>query len=211
MSLPFNDLLFRAQTVHRRHFDPNRVQLSQLLNIKTGGCPEDCGYCSQSAHHATGLAASQADGGRDGASPRRARPRRPARRATAWARHGAIPSRATWTPSSTWSERVQGARARDLHDAGHARPRAGGAAERGRARLLQPQHRHLASAITARSSPPALFADRLDTLEHVREAGMKVCCGGIVGMGESRRRPRRHAGDPGQPARAIRKACRSTC
>ena len=56
---PFNDLLFRAQSVHRQHFDPNRVQLSRLLNIKTGGCPEDCGYCSQSSHHATGLAASR--------------------------------------------------------------------------------------------------------------------------------------------------------
>ena len=57
--LPFNDLLFRAQVVHRQHFDPNRVQLSRLLNIKTGGCPEDCGYCSQSSHHVTGLAASK--------------------------------------------------------------------------------------------------------------------------------------------------------
>ena len=57
--LPFNDLLFQAQTVHRRHFDPNRVQLSKLLNIKTGGCPEDCGYCSQSSHHSTGLVASK--------------------------------------------------------------------------------------------------------------------------------------------------------
>src|SRR5690348_15299000 len=56
---PFNDLLFEAQSVHRQHFDPNRVQLSRLLNIKTGGCPEDCGYCSQSSHHATGLAASK--------------------------------------------------------------------------------------------------------------------------------------------------------
>src|SRR5271157_954021 len=57
--LPFNDLLFKAQSVHRQHFDPNRVQLSKLLNIKTGGCPEDCGYCSQSSHHATGLSASK--------------------------------------------------------------------------------------------------------------------------------------------------------
>ena len=57
--LPFSDLLFEAQTIHRRHFDPNRVQLSKLLNIKTGGCPEDCGYCSQSSHHSTGLAASK--------------------------------------------------------------------------------------------------------------------------------------------------------
>src|SRR5262245_31165518 len=57
--LPFNDLIFRAQTVHRANFDPNRVQLSRLLSIKTGGCPEDCGYCSQSAHHQSGLKASK--------------------------------------------------------------------------------------------------------------------------------------------------------
>src|SRR5437899_126757 len=56
---PFNDLLFQAQTVHRQNFDPNRVQLSRLLSIKTGGCPEDCGYCSQSARHASGLTASK--------------------------------------------------------------------------------------------------------------------------------------------------------
>ena len=56
---PFNDLLFRAQTVHRRSFDPNAVQMSRLLSIKTGGCAEDCGYCSQSAHHASGLTASK--------------------------------------------------------------------------------------------------------------------------------------------------------
>src|SRR5258707_15891468 len=56
---PFNDLLFRAQTVHRRHFDPNKVQLSRLLSIKTGGCPEDCGHFSQSAHHESRLKGSQ--------------------------------------------------------------------------------------------------------------------------------------------------------
>ncbi|MFY9972744.1 MAG: biotin synthase, partial [Chromatiaceae bacterium] len=52
---PLNDLLFRAQTLHRAHFDPNRVQVSTLLSVKTGACPEDCGYCSQSARHDTGL------------------------------------------------------------------------------------------------------------------------------------------------------------
>jgi len=52
---PFNDLMFKAQTIHRQNFDPNKVQISTLLNIKTGGCPEDCGYCSQSAHYKTGL------------------------------------------------------------------------------------------------------------------------------------------------------------
>ena len=57
--LPFNDLLFRAQTVHREHFDPNVVQVSTLLSIKTGNCPEDCGYCSQSGHHDTALQAEK--------------------------------------------------------------------------------------------------------------------------------------------------------
>src|SRR5690349_24974877 len=57
--LPFNDLLYRAHSVHRQNFDPNEVQLSKLLSIKTGGCPEDCGYCSQSAHSQTGLKASK--------------------------------------------------------------------------------------------------------------------------------------------------------
>ncbi|TNY07230.1 biotin synthase BioB, partial [Escherichia coli] len=57
--LPFNDLLFRAQTVHREHFDPNAVQLSTLLSIKTGGCEEDCKYCPQSAHFDTGLKAEK--------------------------------------------------------------------------------------------------------------------------------------------------------
>ena len=58
-ALPFNDLLFRAQTVHRRHFDANRVQMSRLLSIKTGGCPEDCKYCPQSAHFDTGVDAGK--------------------------------------------------------------------------------------------------------------------------------------------------------
>ena len=56
---PFNDLLFKAQTIHRRYFDPNAVQMSRLLSIKTGGCAEDCGSCSQSAHHSSGLKASK--------------------------------------------------------------------------------------------------------------------------------------------------------
>lgn len=58
-ALPLNDLLFEAQTVHRRNFDPNKVQLSTLLSIKTGGCPEDCAYCSQSVHNCTGLSAEK--------------------------------------------------------------------------------------------------------------------------------------------------------
>ncbi|MBI4724116.1 MAG: biotin synthase, partial [Rhodomicrobium sp.] len=56
---PFNDLLFKAHSVHGRYFDPNKVQLSRLLSVKTGGCPEDCAYCNQSAHYSTGLPASK--------------------------------------------------------------------------------------------------------------------------------------------------------
>ena len=58
-NLPFSDLVFRAQSVHRAHFDPNHVETASLLSIKTGGCPEDCGYCSQSAHYDTGLKATK--------------------------------------------------------------------------------------------------------------------------------------------------------
>ena len=100
--LPFNDLLFKAQSVHRQHFDPNRVQLSKLLNIKTGGCPEDCGYCSQSSHHSTGLAASKLmEVEKVVAEARKAK--MAAQRVTAWVRHGGIRSRETWMPLSKWS------------------------------------------------------------------------------------------------------------
>src|SRR4030081_3912337 len=58
-ALPFADLMFRAQSIHRAHFDPNHVETASLLSIKTGGCPEDCGYCSQSAHYDTGLKATR--------------------------------------------------------------------------------------------------------------------------------------------------------
>ena len=101
-ALPFNDLLFKAQSIHRAHFDPNRVQLSRLLSIKTGGCPEDCAYCSQSVHHESGLTASklmevehviaEAHKARDAGATR-----------FAWARHGEIQNRAIWKRSFRWS------------------------------------------------------------------------------------------------------------
>ena len=121
---PFNDLLFRAQTVHRQNFDPNRVQLSRLLSIKTGGCPEDCGYCSQSAHHSTGLAGLEADGGQEvvaEATQSASRRRHPLLHGrglaqSEGARHGC---------GGGDGRRREGARARDLHDARHAGPRTG--------------------------------------------------------------------------------------
>jgi hypothetical protein len=95
-ALPFNDLLFRAQQVHREHFDANTVQLSTLLSIKTGGCEEDCGYCPQSAHHDTGVKAEKLmdlEAVLDAGAP----PRPTAPRASAWAPHGAARRTATWS------------------------------------------------------------------------------------------------------------------
>ena len=85
LDLPFNDLLFRAQAVHRARFDPNAVQVSTLLSIKTGACPEDCGYCSQSVHHDSEL------------ERERLLPSARGRPASAWVRPGATPPIGTWT------------------------------------------------------------------------------------------------------------------
>ena len=95
---PFCDLLFTAQSVHRRYFDPNQVQLSRLLSIKTGGCPENCGYCSQSVHHQSGLESSSLmDVEQVIAEARQARDG--GRRDIAWGPRGAAPRRATWNGS----------------------------------------------------------------------------------------------------------------
>ena len=180
--LPFNDLLFRAQTVHRAHFDPNTVQLSRLLSIKTGGCPEDCGYCSQSAHpdRAQGL---QADGGR--ARGRRSAQGQGGRRHALLPGGGlAQPEAARPRPGRRHGPGRQGARHGNLRDARNAVAVAGG---RTRAAGLDyynhnidTSERFYSEIITTRS-----FADRLETLDHVREAGIKVCAGGILGMGET--------------------------
>ena len=103
--LPFMDLIHRAQQTHRAHFDPNAIQLSSLLSIKTGGCPEDCAYCPQSAHHDTGLEADKLMPLEDVIAAARA-PRRPAARsASAWEPPGAAPSRITWKRWPRWSAR----------------------------------------------------------------------------------------------------------
>ncbi len=101
--LPFPDLVFRAQSVHRAHHAPDEVQLCTLLSIKTGGCPEDCGYCSQSAYAETGLKAEKLMDVDARAGSRRARPRRRDRSASAWARRGATPRTATCPRSPRWS------------------------------------------------------------------------------------------------------------
>jgi biotin synthase len=179
---PFSDLLFRAHTVHRRHFDPNAVQRSQLLSIKTGGCPEDCGYCSQSAHHQTGLKASKlmdaqmvvanAAKAKDGGATRYCM-------GAAWR-----------SPKARDVERLA-AMIRGVKALGLETCMTLGMLSREDALKLKEAgldyYNHnidTSEAYYGEVATTRTFADRLETLEHVRESGMKVCCGGIVGMGE---------------------------
>jgi biotin synthase len=183
-ALPFNDLLFRAHTVHREHFDPNRVQRSTLLSIKTGGCPEDCGYCPQAARYHTGVE-NEALLALD--------------EVVAAARTAKAAGATRFCMGAAW----RGPKARDLEpvlDMVREVKALGleacctlgmlkdGQAEQLRDAGLDYYNHNLDTApefygevITTRD-----YEDRLATLGRVREAGLKVCCGGIVGMGESR-------------------------
>nr|WP_032918217.1 biotin synthase BioB [Mesorhizobium erdmanii] len=179
---PFNNLLFLAQTVHRENFDPNKVQLSRLLSIKTGGCPEDCGYCSQSAHHETGLKASKL---------------MEVRRVIAEATKARDAGATRYCMGAAWRNpkardmdavvaMVEGVKALGMETC----MTLGMLDSEQTARLKQAgldfynhnidtSERYYGEIISTRS-----FGDRLDTLELVRQSGIKVCCGGIVGMGE---------------------------
>ncbi len=181
--LPFNDLLYRAQTVHREHFDANAVQISTLLSIKTGGCPEDCAYCPQSAHYRTGVASD----------------RLMSREAVLAEAHRAQAAGATrFCMGAAWrsprdgdienvAELVSGVKALGLETCATlgmlTRPQADRLREAGLDfynHNLDTSEAHYEHIITTRT-----YQERLDTLAHVREAGMHVCCGGILGMGES--------------------------
>ena len=183
--LPFPELVYTAQSIHRRHFDPDTVQFAQLLSIKTGGCPEDCGYCAQSAHFETGVKATKLMANEEiVAEARRAK----ANGATRFCMGAAWRSPKDRDVDHLCStiEVVKGLgmetcmtlgmltaeQARKLKDAGldyynHN---------------LDTSPEHYGNIITTRT-----YADRLETLAHVREAGMAVCCGGILGIGESER------------------------
>jgi biotin synthase len=179
---PFLDLLFRAQTIHRRFFEPNTIQKSQLISIKTGGCAEDCGYCSQSAHHATGLAATKLlEVDHVVAEARRARDAG----ATRYCMGAAWRSPKTRDMDALCAM-VEGVKALGLEtcmtlgmlsDDDVAQLKAAGLDYYNH--NLDTSERYYSEIITTRT-----FADRLDTLARVREAGIKVCAGGIVGMGE---------------------------
>jgi len=183
--LPFNDLLYRAHEVHRANFDPNTVQLSTLLSIKTGGCPEDCQYCPQAKRYRTGV---------------QDEPLLSVEEVLAAARAAQANGATRFCMGAAW----RGPKERDLaqvlplvcavHELGLETCATLGLLKEGQAEELKragldfynhnldPAPEVYGKVITTRD-----YQDRLDTLERVRRAGLRVCCGGIVGMGESRR------------------------
>ncbi len=185
LALPLPELMWQAQQTHRAHFDPTAVQLSSLLSIKTGGCPEDCGYCPQSAHHEVGVKADKlmdadlvlanAQAAKDAGASRfcmGAAWREPKDRDIDKVAAIVEGVKAMGLETCMTLGMLNARQAQRLADAGldyynHN---------------LDTSPEFYGSIITTRT-----YQERLDTLHVVREAGMHVCCGGIVGMGESRR------------------------
>ena len=182
--LPFAELLHRAQTVHRQHFDPTEVELATLLSVKTGGCPEDCGYCPQSAHHPTGVAATKM------MTPEAVREAVLGAKAAGATR---FCMGAAWRAPKDRDIEAVAELVRVVKDEGLEACATLGMLEPHHAQALQQAgldyYNHnldtspdfYGDVITTRD-----YQDRLDTLQHVRQVGVKVCSGGIVGMGESR-------------------------
>ncbi|HLF22529.1 MAG TPA: biotin synthase BioB [Burkholderiales bacterium] len=184
-ALPFNDLIFQAQTVHRRHFDANAVQLSTLLSIKTGGCPEDCGYCSQSVHFKTAIDAyglMTLDAVLEVA--RRAKERGASRFCMAAAWRG--PKDKDVSKVAEMVSAVKGLGLETCVTLGMLRD---GQAEQLAGAGLDYYNHNLDTSreYYEKIIHTHTYDDRLDTLGKVRAAGIKVCCGGIMGMGEARR------------------------
>ncbi|HTI19116.1 MAG TPA: biotin synthase BioB [Trinickia sp.] len=183
--LPFNDLLFRAQQVHREHFDANAVQLSTLLSIKTGGCEEDCKYCSQSSHYDTGLKAEKLMDVEDVLSAARTAKESGATRfcmGAAWRN----PKERHLEPIQ---EMIRGVKALGLETCMTLGMLDDHQATALREAGLDYYNHNLDTSpeFYGQIISTRTYQDRLDTLERVRDAGINVCCGGIVGMGESRR------------------------
>ena len=184
LSAPFCDLIFEAQQIHRQHFPPNEVQLSTLLSIKTGGCPEDCGYCPQAARYHTGVENEALMSVDDVVEAARAAKRNGASRfcmGAAW--RG--PKQRDLEKVSQMVRQVKALGLEACATLGMLRE---GQAEQLKDAGLDYYNHNL-------DTDPALYgqiittrdqADRLDTLQKVRTAGIHVCCGGIVGMGETR-------------------------
>jgi biotin synthase len=182
-ALPFADLIYRAQSIHRRHFDPNAVQISTLLSIKTGGCPEDCAYCPQSARYQTGIEST---------------PLMPLADVLAAARQARDSGATRFCMGAAWRSpkdrelsaveaMIQGVKALGMETCVTLGMLTDGQARRLKGAGLDYYNHNIDTSdayygeiITTRT-----LADRFDTLTHVRAAGINVCCGGIVGMGES--------------------------
>ncbi len=183
-ALPFSDLLYRAQQTHRQHFDPTEVELATLLSVKTGGCPEDCGYCPQAARYDTGVTAQKI---------------LPLDTVLEHAREAKAHGATRFCMGAAWREpkdrdldqieaMVRGVKALGLETCATLGMLGDGQAERLKGAGLDYYNHNIDTApefydhvITTRD-----YQNRLDTLGRVRDAGLKVCCGGIVGMGESR-------------------------
>jgi len=184
-TMPFNDLMFQAQTVHRQNFDANEVQISTLLSIKTGACPEDCKYCPQSGHYNTGLekeklmeiqrVIEEAKAAQEGGASRfcmGAAWRSPTVKQMPYVVDMIKQVKDLGMETCMTLGMLDGGQAQELADAGldyynHN---------------LDTSPEYYEDIITTRT-----YQNRLDTLQNVRDSGMKVCCGGIVGMGETLR------------------------
>ncbi len=181
---PFNDLMFQAQTVHRAHFDPNRVQVSRLISIKTGACPEDCSYCPQSAHYATGLEKEKLLAVEEVVEAARQAKEEGASR---------FCMGAAWRGPKGEDFEVAVAMIEGVKSLGMETCATFGLLDKWQASRLKEagldyynhnidtSPEHYSEVITTRT-----FQDRLDTLDVVRDAGLHVCSGGIVGLGEGR-------------------------
>jgi biotin synthase len=185
LELPFTELVFRAQAVHREHHDPAAVQLSSLLSIKTGGCPEDCAYCPQSRRYPTAVEDAPLMAVGDVLEAARQAKAQGATRFCMGAAWRSPKDRQLAQVEHLVSE-VKKLGLETCATLGMLKP---GQAERLRAAGLDYYNHNLDTSpefygtiITTRD-----YDDRLETLARVREAGINVCCGGIVGMGESRR------------------------
>ncbi len=182
--MPFNDLLFAAQWVHRRHFQSNAVQVSTLLSIKTGACPEDCAYCPQSVRYKTGLDREELlDREEVLSAARRARDAGATRFCMGAAYRGPKDKQL-----DAIADMVSGVKALGLETCATLGLLREGQAEKLKAAGLDFYNHNLD---TSESFYPQIvttrtYGDRLETLSRVRDAGLKVCCGGIMGMGEGR-------------------------
>jgi biotin synthase len=182
--LPLPELMFRAQAAHRLFFDPTEIQIATLLSIKTGGCPEDCAYCPQSAHYDTGLKASKLMAIEAVLEEARAAKAAGADRFCMGAAWRSPKDRDVDTVCAM----IEGVKALGLETCVTLGMLTGEQARRLKGAGLDYYNHNLDTSpefygkvITTRT-----YQDRLDTLDHVRAAGIHVCCGGIVGMGESR-------------------------